>query len=1007
MKMPSNKTFVQIFFGAATAVVVVIGWSLYAATSDALESSERIAHTHEVLRTIASTNFEIARAESNHRAFLVSGSEYFLKERDQTFEHARELGRRLQQLTVDNPAQQRRAPQLQVLIDERLTIMEHFAQLRRSEGVEAVAASMVGAGQKVSHQLYALTGAMARDEYALLDSRRAEAAQRHQRTMFILGGAVLFGVLVLIPAYLVFASQSRAREGAERQLLDLTESLPGAVFRLRLKPGQNYEFEYLSKGVEALRHVSRDAALKDFDVMWNSIVDEDKPRIAAAMQAATHTLGLVPYDFRVKQPGGAPKWLRSTAMLRRERDGSVLWNGYWADITEQKLLDERLIAAEKRLLDITNGIPGVVYQFRRGDGGKSGDGGDGGEGGSEHIRFNFLSQGIEPLLGIDREELMREAKRCFDRILPEYVPGMRASLRISAEMLSPWQHEFRAAHANGEIRWLGTSAIPHCETDGSTVWNGYLIDITERKQLECALVEARESAETASRAKSTFLATMSHEIRTPMSGVLGMLELLSLTTLNAEQRTTVEIIRGSGQSLLRIIDDILDFSRIEAGKLEVNPGVGSIKEIIERVFSFYAGNASSKGLLLKPFADPNISPALWVDAVRLQQILNNLVGNAIKFTSRGEVEIRAELAGREGGKDLVRFSVRDTGIGISAAAQKQLFQPFMQVDQAMSGQFGGSGLGLSICSRLAGMMGGGIQLDSTAGAGTTAYFTLPLPIADPNDLVNLKLASGSNLAVLHSTINARRRAPTVAEAIEEGTLVLLVDDHPINCMVLLSQFNALGYAAETAENGVIALQKWRSGKFSLVLTDCNMPEMGGYELARTIRDAESRNGLTRVPIIACTANAMSGEAQLSFAAGMDDHLVKPVEMSTLMKKLDHWLPIAATTEDAVDRIVLAAISHGKATVERELVALFRRLNDEDAEMLHKAVAAGDLTATVHASHRISGAGRMIGANRLAEMCERLEAAGRANDLNAVKAGLPVFQQEVTRVYAFLDSLGTA
>ena len=220
----------------------------------------------------------------------------------------------------------------------------------------------------------------------------------------------------------------------------------------------------------------------------------------------------------------------------------------------------------------------------------------------------------------------------------------------------------------------------------------------------------------------------------------------------------------------------------------------------------------------------------------------------------------------------------------------------------------------------------------------------------------------------------------------------------------MQQINAIGYAGEVAETGAAALQKWHSGKYALVLTDCNMPDMDGYELARHIRVAESRRGLTRIPIIACTANAMTAEAQLCLAAGMDDQLVKPVEIRALMTKLDQWLPLTAAKGSAIDRSKLAALSKGKVSVERELITMFRRLNDEDVAKLHLAVSAGDIPGVVHAAHRMSGASKMIGALRFAAVCERIEVAGRANDFDAVKAHMPALQQEVERVYVCLDSI---
>jgi signal transduction histidine kinase/FixJ family two-component response regulator len=543
---------------------------------------------------------------------------------------------------------------------------------------------------------------------------------------------------------------------------------------------------------------------------------------------------------------------------------------------------------------------------------------------------------------------------------------------------------------------------------------------TELTAVNEELEEARQEALAANRAKSTFLATMSHEIRTPMNGVLGMLELLSLSKLDGEQRTTLGIVRESGRSLLRIIDDLLDFSKIEAGKLDLRPEVASVENVVERVCNIYSGNASSKGLLLTRYHDPRISQVVMVDPLRLQQILNNFVSNAIKFTARGEVVVRADLVERRDGEDVVRFAVEDTGIGISREERQRLFQPFSQAAEDTSRRYGGTGLGLSICHRLAAMMGGAIEVESEVGAGTCMSLIVSLPVAE----VQALSAPGSGEAKDRlSAVAARRAPPTPEQARREGTLVLAVDDHPINRMVLVKQINALGYAAEVAENGLEALDKWSAGGFAAVITDCNMPEMNGYELARHIRSCESRNAHPRTPIIACTANALGGEAENCYAAGMDDYLAKPIDLVQLSQKLEHWLPIPASTsanaEDfggrlgtyprlaaasPIDPSVLAEISAGDRDAERDILQRFKLYNSEDANLLINAVVKADLREVNHTSHRIKGASKTIGAMSLAAVCERLERASRANDLNTVTSNMEAFSEELDRVNTYVSSL---
>jgi signal transduction histidine kinase/DNA-binding NarL/FixJ family response regulator len=501
----------------------------------------------------------------------------------------------------------------------------------------------------------------------------------------------------------------------------------------------------------------------------------------------------------------------------------------------------------------------------------------------------------------------------------------------------------------------------------------------------------------ASIAKSSFLSTMSHEIRTPMNGVLGMLELLSLTPLDGHQRTTLEVVRESGRSLLRIIDDILDFSKIEAGKLEVRREVASVAKVMSNVRTIYSGNASSKGLLLEARVDPRISPAVLVDALRLQQILNNFVSNAIKFTAHGSIVMKADLVGRSGDEEIVRFSVADTGIGISPEGRARLFQPFAQAGGDIARVYGGTGLGLSICNRLAKLMGGSVGIESEPGRGTVVSVTLPLRVVAADTLPRGEEASGAE------AVDARRVSPSVEQAAAEGNLVLVVDDHPINRLLMSRQVSALGYANETAENGREALERWTARRYRLVITDVNMPDMDGYQLARAIRAQELASGSGHTVIIACTANALPGEAENCFAAGMDDYVLKPVELTKLHRKLLQWMPGAPP----LDRTALESIAGDNANLQIETVKRFLAATDEDATALIHAIDTHELPAAVQAAHRLNGASATVGAASLAEVAGRIEAAAREGDWERVMGEREAFHRELARLSAYLVALADA
>jgi PAS domain S-box-containing protein len=486
-------------------------------------------------------------------------------------------------------------------------------------------------------------------------------------------------------------------------------------------------------------------------------------------------------------------------------------------------------------------------------------------------------------------------------------------------------------------------------------------DVTELKRFEHTLQEKNVELARASEMKSVFLATMSHELRTPLNGMLGMLELLGLTELNAEQTETLEIARSSGRGLIRIIDDVLDHAKIEAGKLEIRLEEVSICSLLRRVLHSHRGVAGAKNIVMTQSADPQISPLLTGDSLRILQILNNLVSNALKFTAQGSVEIRAECLGREGSLETVRLSVRDTGIGIETAALQRLFQPFEQAGAVTARLYGGTGLGLSISRRLAEMMGGTVQIESTPGNGTLVSLTLPLTVAVPSP-ASLNLA-GSMGAVL----------PLRAEARGAGPHVLAVDDHPTNRELLARQLRTLGMDVQTAVDGRDALAQWQTGGVDLIVTDCNMPHVDGYALARTIREIEAKEGRLRVPIIAWTANVLPGAAALCHAAGMDDILTKPAELRTLGTTLSRWLPPAHRQTGLLASLESIAASQ---TGQYAVLTEFQSHNLADVARLRAALVALDFPACAQIAHRMIGSCRIVGARELASACEAMELAAR-------------------------------
>lgn len=524
----------------------------------------------------------------------------------------------------------------------------------------------------------------------------------------------------------------------------------------------------------------------------------------------------------------------------------------------------------------------------------------------------------------------------------------------------------------GEKSWHQT-LIPVL-SDGTSPGNTgglavYCYDVSERKLFEKQLEQSREAAEAANRAKSEFLANMSHELRTPMNGIIGLSDILARMNLGEKPRELADAVHSSACNLLALLNDILDFSKIEAGELTLERIAFDPRTIITQIIRLQKAVADEKGLALEASINPDMPPFLEGDPARLQQILHNLVNNALKFTREGFIRVEASYLEAEKQRPELRLRVRDSGIGIPQDKQQAVFEKFTQADLSTSRKYGGTGLGLSITKQLVTMMGGRIMLKSKEGEGTLFDIIIPAPIAEPAE----NKAAESTQRSLHS--------------ITQKSQLLVVDDHPVNLLFMRNLLEDFGFTSvKEAKSGAEALSLWRGNPvFDLILMDCQMPDMDGYEAARQIADDAAAQERKVPPIIAVTADAMSGVREKCLEAGMADYISKPVERAQLLTLLETWLPGATAQSTApillqahktqekkepltLDRTRLAEFTGGDPDKEREIFDLFSENMEQDLEALHKALREGNHKEWEKYAHKLYGSAANLGAQLLAGLC---------------------------------------
>jgi two-component system, NarL family, sensor histidine kinase EvgS len=627
------------------------------------------------------------------------------------------------------------------------------------------------------------------------------------------------------------------------------------------------------------------------------------------------------------------------------------WVFYLRNLIHKRIQAERALSDQMRFMSVLiDGTPHPIYvRDRQG-------------------RLMACNNAYLDVFGFKLEDVIGRTVVETDTGNPPQAQSYHADYLRLMERGEPQIHDRVLKLPNGDVLTIYQWMLPYRDGDEKVVgmiagW----VDVSERQHLLGQLQEAKEEADAANRAKTTFLATMSHEIRTPMNAVIGMIEL---ALKNAEQgradRDALEVASVASRSVLELIGDILDIARIESGHLSLTLEPSNLRELLASVARVFEGLARDKGLVLQVELDPMIDQTVLIDPMRLKQVVSNLLGNAIKFTGTGVVRLGAEGAPSSAGEQLsLRLWVEDTGIGISAEDQQRLFNPFTQGSNNEQSARSGSGLGLVISRSLCKMMGGQLHLSSVLGKGTRVDVTLTLAQASAGPA--------------HSPLPYHPPA--------RGLNILVVDDYPANRLLLARQLNFLGHHIVTAEDGVQGLALWQAGHFEGVITDCNMPLMDGYALARDIRVQERLRGMEPCLLLGFTANAQPEEAERCRRAGMDGCLFKPTGLEDLRLALASRTGAVASDEaeplfDLSSLITLTG--NDRAALNELLVPLLDSLK-EDQALLPALLSQADFAKLHDLGHRAKGGARMVKAKALIVCCEALESVCERRDLVSLGA----------------------
>jgi len=617
-----------------------------------------------------------------------------------------------------------------------------------------------------------------------------------------------------------------------------------------------------------------------------------------------------------------------------------LFVAFITDISARLQMEQALKENEEKFRSLISNIPGAAYRCLY----------------NEHWDMLFISNAIESICGYPASDFLLPApkRHWTDLVHPDDMTLVQSMQLFQ----SGFQLEYRIRHKDGSIRWLLEQGEAIYGSNGQVAWlDGFMMDISQRKNMEVEVLEAKNRAEDAAAARASFLANMSHEIRTPMNAIIGFSELLLDSSLSAEQRKHLSTIQSSAHSLLHLLNDILDSAKLEKGKLELEQQNFSLPALMDTVISTLWIQARKKGLELQLHLGPGVGEFYLGAPERIRQILTNLIGNAIKFTEQGQVSVWVCLQDNL----QLQFRIIDTGIGIASHRLPYIFDAFTQADASMSRRFGGTGLGTTISKQLVELMGGQIQVHSTEGAGSTFEFSLPLQPGHYQPPVSHQ------------------------EAAELPALdILIADDIPQNLELLQLLLQRAGHTVRCARDGLEAVAMFQQQQPQLVLMDIQMPHLDGLGACRQIRDWEQQHTQQQVPVIALTASVLDEDKTAAEQAGMQGFASKPVDFALLSYEMARVLDLKTIRpQPTANRSAEQIINQGKAlqlwgdlTTYLNALNKFLQQQPQRLQDLQHAVQQQELSQVQQLAHSIKGVSGNLALESLSRCCAELEQAAR-------------------------------